>query len=161
MAMLASSRLVSTASSARPNDLWQRALDRLGDDVRGSLILQNTSRRDVLFQCTEPQKTGSSCVYANAGDLRSPMAKKSSFGTYSIRSLPGSTDSKVSATLPCNVTRSMLRCPGCCKISLERRCERTARLRFDGGGTRSHLATHCSFRRLRRHLLSTAFDLSC
>lgn len=59
MAMLASSRLVSAGSRVRPNDLWQRTLDRLGDDVRGGFILQNTLRRDVLaavYRAAEDRK---------------------------------------------------------------------------------------------------------
>lgn len=46
--MLSPSRLASAASRLQSSDLWQKALDRLEDDVKSSLIIPNSPKQDVL-----------------------------------------------------------------------------------------------------------------
>ncbi|KAL8694956.1 MAG: hypothetical protein Q9224_003478 [Gallowayella concinna] len=41
-------QIVSAVSGSPSNDLWQKALDRLDDDVKNSLVIRDTPRQDIL-----------------------------------------------------------------------------------------------------------------
>lgn len=46
--MIPSSLFVDPSSRAQAENLWQNALNTLGDDVKGSLAIRNAPRRDIL-----------------------------------------------------------------------------------------------------------------